>query len=75
MGDFGRALIVNEAEDKGPKEGKAGFKSAFGGHEFKWKAVLILFLILIAFSYGVFVKGLTLPFPLCPQFIENCPIR
>jgi RNA recognition motif-containing protein len=32
--DFsGRALIVNEAEDKGPKEGKTGFKSAFGGHE------------------------------------------
>jgi RNA recognition motif-containing protein len=32
--DFsGRALIVNEAEDRGPKEGKTGFRSAFGGHE------------------------------------------
>ena len=32
--DFsGRALIVNEAEDRGPKEGKTGFRSAFGGHD------------------------------------------
>jgi hypothetical protein len=23
----------------------------------------------------VFVKGLTLPFPICPSFIETCPIR
>jgi RNA recognition motif-containing protein len=28
--DFsGRALIVNEAEDRGPKEGKSGFRTAF----------------------------------------------
>jgi putative tricarboxylic transport membrane protein len=51
------------------------FVSAFGGHEFKWKEVLILFLILIVFSWGVFVKGLTLPFPMCPDFVANCPIR
>jgi hypothetical protein len=51
------------------------FISAFGGHEFKWKEVTILFLILIVFSILVFVKGLTLPFPICPAFIENCPIR
>ena len=51
------------------------FISAFGGHEFKWKEVTILFLILIVFSVLVFVKGLTLPFPICPAFIENCPIR
>ena len=51
------------------------FISAFGGHEFKWKEVTILFLILIVFSILVFVKGLTLPFPICPSFIENCPIR
>src|SRR5438067_4340154 len=32
--DFsGRALIVNEAEDRGPQQGKSGFRSAFGGHE------------------------------------------
>jgi len=51
------------------------FVSAFGGHEFKWKEVAILFVILILFSYGVFVKGLTLPFPMCPDFVANCPIK
>jgi putative tricarboxylic transport membrane protein len=51
------------------------FVSAYGGHEFKWKEVTVLFLILIVFSVLVFVKGLTLPFPICPSFIENCPIR
>jgi hypothetical protein len=49
--------------------------SALGGHEFKWKEVTILFALLIVFSVLVFVKGLTLPFPICPDFIENCPIR
>src|SRR5919202_1226516 len=30
--DFnGRALIVNEAEDRGPTPGKSGFRSAFAG--------------------------------------------
>jgi hypothetical protein len=42
------------------------FISAYGGHEFKWKEVIILYVILIAFSYFVFVKGLTLPFPMWP---------
>ena len=51
------------------------FISAYGGHEFKWKEVTILFLVLIVFSILVFVKGLTLPFPICPSIIENCPIR
>jgi hypothetical protein len=51
------------------------FVSAFAGHEFKWKEVGILFLILIVFSILVFVKGLTLPFPICPAFMETCPIR
>jgi hypothetical protein len=40
--------------------------SAFGGHEFKWKEVVILTVILIIFSVLVFVKGLSLPFPLWP---------
>ena len=43
--------------------------SAFGGHEFKWKEVTILYVILIVFSVLVFVKGLTLPFPLWPEFL------
>ena len=44
--------------------------SAFGGHEFKWKEVTILFVILFAFSWGVFVKGLTLPFPVWPMWFQ-----
>jgi len=49
--------------------------SAFGGHEFKWREVTILYVVLIIFSVLVFVKGLTLPFPICPAFMESCPIR
>jgi putative tricarboxylic transport membrane protein len=45
------------------------FISAYGGHEFKWKEVTILYVILIIFSVLVFVKGLTLPFPLWPAFL------
>ena len=51
------------------------FISAYGGHEFKWKEVAWLTLVLVIFSVLVFVKGLTLPFPICPDFIEVCPIR
>jgi putative tricarboxylic transport membrane protein len=45
------------------------FISAYGGHEFKWKEVVILYVILIVFSVLVFVKGLTMPFPLWPAFL------
>ena len=45
------------------------FISAFGGHEFKWKEVTILYVLLIVFCVLVFVKGLTLPFPLWPAFL------
>jgi hypothetical protein len=51
------------------------FVCAFGGHEFKWKEVAVLALVLVIFSVVVFVKGLVLPFPICPDFIESCPIR
>ncbi|HEX6692942.1 MAG TPA: tripartite tricarboxylate transporter TctB family protein [Burkholderiales bacterium] len=51
------------------------FISAYGGHEFKWKEVTILYVVLIIFSVLVFVKGLTLPFPICPAFMDTCPIR
>jgi hypothetical protein len=51
------------------------FISAYGGHEFKWKEVTILYIALIVVSVLVFVKGLTLPFPICPSFMETCPIR
>jgi hypothetical protein len=53
----------------------AVFIGAFAGHEFRWKEVSVVALVLVLFSYLVFVKGLTLPFPMCPSFIENCPIR
>jgi hypothetical protein len=46
------------------------YVSAFGGHEFKWKEVTILFVILAVFSWAVFVKGLTLPFPMWPEYFE-----
>jgi hypothetical protein len=45
------------------------FVSALGGHEFKWKEVVVLYLFLAVFSVMVFVKGLSLPFPLWPEFL------
>ncbi len=39
---------------------------AFGGHEFRWKEVGILYAVLAIFSVLVFVKGLGLPFPIWP---------
>ena len=36
---------------------------AYGGYEFKWKEVTILYVVLIVFSLLVFVKGLTLRVP------------
>ena len=46
------------------------YVSALGGHEFHWKEVTILYIILIAFSWLVFVKGLTLPFPVWPEMFS-----
>ena len=45
--------------------------SAYAGHEFKIKEVLFLSAILIVLSVLVFVKGLSLPFPLWPRFLTN----
>ncbi len=47
------------------------FISALGGHEFKWKEILLLGVCLAVFAVIVFVKGLTLPFPICPEFLED----
>ena len=44
--------------------------SAFAGHEFKLKEVLILAFALIVLSVLVFVKGLGQPFPLLPAFFS-----
>lgn len=46
------------------------FVGALGGHEFKWKEVTILSVVLIVFSVLVFVKGLSLPFPLWPAYFS-----
>ncbi len=41
--------------------------SALCGHEFKWKEVTLLIAVLTIFSVLVFVKGLSLPFPVWPE--------
>jgi hypothetical protein len=51
------------------------FISAYGGHEFNWREVAIMSVVLVIFSVLVFVEALALPFPICPDFIEVCPIR
>ena len=43
------------------------FLAALGGHEFRWKEVTALAVALAVFSVLVFVKALTLPFPLWPD--------
>jgi hypothetical protein len=40
--------------------------SALGGHEFRWKEVAILTVVMSAFAVGVFVYGLGLPYQLYP---------
>lgn len=46
------------------------FVSAFGGHEFNWKEVALLSVAMVIMSVLVFVKALTLPFPIWPAFME-----
>ncbi|QJR16132.1 tripartite tricarboxylate transporter TctB family protein [Usitatibacter palustris] len=41
--------------------------ASMGSHDFKWKPVIFLALGLIVFSAAVFVYGLKLPIPLCPN--------
>ncbi len=43
--------------------------SAWAGHEFRLKEVLLLSVVLIVISVVVFAKGLGLPFPLWPKFL------
>jgi len=45
------------------------FISAYAGHEFMFKEVLILSVMLIIFSVVVFVKGIGLPFAIWPKFL------
>jgi hypothetical protein len=46
------------------------FIGAFGGHEYRTREVAILSVFLLVFSVLVFVKGLTLPFPIWPDALE-----
>lgn len=46
------------------------FVGALAGHEFNWKETMVLFVVLVIFSVLVFVKGLTLPFPIWPAAFE-----
>jgi hypothetical protein len=46
------------------------FIGAFGGHEFKLKEVAILTVVMIIVAVGVFVKALSLPFPIWPDADE-----
>ncbi|MEW5862341.1 MAG: tripartite tricarboxylate transporter TctB family protein [Pseudomonadota bacterium] len=46
------------------------FVAALGGHEYRTKEVAILAVVLAVFSVLVFVKGLTLPFPIWPEFLQ-----
>jgi hypothetical protein len=45
--------------------------SAMGSKEFTWKAALLSCIVLGAFSYLVFVKGLELQFPVWPTFLTR----
>lgn len=47
------------------------FVAALGGHEYRTKEVAILAVLLSIFSVGVFVYGLTLPFPIWPEFLQR----
>jgi hypothetical protein len=41
--------------------------SAWGGNDFRWKEVVILYIVLILGSVGMFYYGLGLPFNLWPE--------
>lgn len=44
--------------------------SARGGHEFRWKEVAVLCVVMALFSVLVFVEGLNMPFPLWPSALQ-----
>jgi Tripartite tricarboxylate transporter TctB family len=43
--------------------------SSLASHEFSWKGTLLSAAALIAFSVGVFIKGISLQIPLWPSFL------
>ncbi len=47
------------------------FVSAMASHEFNWKQTLVNALILEVITYGAFVWGLSLQFPVWPTFLSH----
>jgi hypothetical protein len=45
--------------------------ASFASHEFNWKSALINAVVLIVISFGIFVYGLNLQFPLWPKFLVD----
>ena len=43
--------------------------SSMASHEFGWKGTLLNALVLIAFSVGAFIEGISLQIPLWPRFL------
>jgi hypothetical protein len=43
--------------------------SSMASHEFGWKGALVNMVLLIAFSVGVFIHGISLQIPLWPRFL------
>jgi hypothetical protein len=43
--------------------------SSMASHEFSWKGTLLNMVLLIAFSVGAFIKGISLQIPLWPSFL------
>jgi len=47
------------------------FISSMASHEFTWKTTAVSSVVLLVFSYLVFVKGLELQFPFLPVFLTR----
>ncbi|RYY95147.1 MAG: tripartite tricarboxylate transporter TctB family protein [Comamonadaceae bacterium] len=44
--------------------------SSMASHAFSWKGTLLNTVLLVAFSVGVFIKGISLQLPLWPTFLQ-----
>jgi hypothetical protein len=47
------------------------FFSALASHEFNWKQTIVTASIVLGISYGAFIWGLKLQFPVWPPFLMN----
>lgn len=45
--------------------------SSFASHEFRWKEVIILSIVMAVITYVVFILGLKLTIPVLPAFLES----